>query len=207
MVTRLGLYGGARQLYGDFSGKTPFVRPTPTPIPTESNIAHLRLIAPRRERALLESNLTPTQATQTLLNGLVLLDPIQSTGSPEGSVAAKSRRFYADEDTKALYYKFLDSIDRDPTFGWKLITPGSLANVSVNTDYKVLFGNKNISATGNITITFVDAEEAGGQEITIKNSGVGIVNLTADVDIEGSNTLTSSQSLSWFYDGVKWEAK
>ena len=176
-------------------------------------VDHLRLVTPAGSRPFLEQNLSPTQETRKLLNGLVNLDPLTGDGSPEGVHAAKSRRLYIDlTNTRTggyLYIKVLDAISDDPTKGWELASDagGNAASNEFKTaNYQVLLGNRNIACSGTFTVTLIDAADATGQEITI-NSISGTITVAADATIQGSASLTTGTTGSWFFANGQWYSK
>jgi len=172
---------------------------------------HLRSVAPSSSKPFLEENRSPTQRARTFLRAVAELDPLTGTGNPEGVQAAKSRRFYADTDGNGLYFKFTDAIDNDPTQGWRLVSrtlpPPGDKNVDVSANYQVILGNENIRCDGTFTVTAVVTADASNEEITIKNAGTGVITFVADAPIEGSVTLTATQSQPWFFAGGQWNAK
>ena len=176
-------------------------------------VDHLRLVNPAGSRPFLEQNLSPTQETRKLLNGLVNLDPLTGDGSPEGIHAAKSRRLYIDlENTRSggyLYIKVLDAISDDPTKGWELasgLSGTAAANEFKITTYQVLLGNRNIACSGNFTVTLIDAADATDQEITI-NSTSGTITVEADATIQGAASLTTGTTGAWFFANGQWYSK
>jgi len=94
--TRLGLYGGARQLYGSFAGKVPFVPPIPPPVIVGVRPPRLKIVEFSSSQRVVETDFTMSQRFRQTMKGLVNLQIETSSGSPEGRLAAKSGKLYQD---------------------------------------------------------------------------------------------------------------
>ena len=170
--------------------------------------SRLVIVPPSASRPFLKENLTLTPDNRTLFNALVSSLPLRGDVPPEGILKSKSIRWYVDDTTKFVYVKFLDAIDGDSSRGWSLISTeaGNVTNIPVSSDHQVVLGNKNIRATGTLNITSLLAAASEGQKITI-HSVSGTVTYLSDSDIDGTATITTGQTASWFFADGTWTPK
>ena len=57
---------------------------------------------------------------QDVTNALNFVTPTSGAGTPEGSITAKTGKFYTDTAVPNLYWKSVDDVAGDKTKGWLL---------------------------------------------------------------------------------------
>ena len=59
--------------------------------------------------------------TQDITNALNFVTPTSGSGTPEGSIEAKTGKLYTDTDVPSLYWKSVDDVAGDKSNGWLLV--------------------------------------------------------------------------------------
>lgn len=126
-VTRLGLYGGARPVYADFTPAEAFVPPVvPAAIPVIRKVSQGVLTSIKQDSPWAQPNLHMTQQVRRWQERVTGFQIYPGSGSPDGSLSKKAGSLYRDFDNTVagydLYIKRLDEIGGDPKLGWVLVS-------------------------------------------------------------------------------------
>lgn len=166
----------------------------------------LNIVQPQKDNFVDEQgNLTPRsfQFAQLVAN----LDPIYSSGSPEGVVEARVPRFYVDiaSGTNVLYVKTQNSIGGDRTLGWRLVSSGGGGGTVIisttNTDKSLVTFEECHATVSGLTIDLPSSPSAGDDcwigvgnftDTIAGRSGENIMSLASDL------TLNQAWRTYWF---------
>jgi len=118
----------------------------------------------------------------------------EGTGSPEGALSAKRKKFYMDTSAAAvetgLYIKRFDEISGDTRLGWGLVagTNDKAGSVDITSNYIQTINDKVIYGDGTLTVTLLDPAKA--IHVVRFRSLKDTMTLTASVGTTETTTIT-----------------